>query len=174
MRYGSSTSQIVSQSCFHRYLTKIADQIIVLISDEHADCLTLATQSAFTDGDEEDAGDRMFAFEVAKTLEEDENVTASPGFRVYQLYCLTCDADHGLQTSFVCNESNRYVPQHPDVTIDGLSPRLVSGDTCIGLMSTSYKPARPVVTEMPYTIYSATRLRGTLYVLKHRFVRYRD
>jgi len=67
------------------YLTKMCDQIVALISPEHAEGITWADDNddyTSTDADIEES-DRVFKFEVAKTKEEEENVSVQPGFQVY-------------------------------------------------------------------------------------------
>ena len=65
------------------YLTQIADQVVVLISDKH--CRNLVWSDP-TDDDsmmlDEDGSDRLFNFEVSKTNDQEENVAMVPGFKV--------------------------------------------------------------------------------------------
>ena len=78
------------KSC--RYLSKIANQTVALIADEHArDLVLIDNETPFDsmteahdvdDSEDDDDDDRLFTFEVTKTREEEENVTASPGFEV--------------------------------------------------------------------------------------------
>ena len=81
---------------FMRYLTRIADQVVALISPEHSSKLAwkdipdgLASDIDYQDenfsDDEDGAGidcDRFFDFEVVITKDEDEGVVLSPGFSV--------------------------------------------------------------------------------------------
>ncbi|KAF8483069.1 hypothetical protein JB92DRAFT_3033310 [Gautieria morchelliformis] len=71
---------------FIRYLTKIADQILALVSSEHARELDLdkfaAYDNALEEEDEDYSHDRMFSFSVSKTNEQSEDVTARPGFEL--------------------------------------------------------------------------------------------
>ncbi|KAB5588316.1 hypothetical protein CTheo_8242 [Ceratobasidium theobromae] len=68
---------------FMRYLSKLTDQMIALVSPEQAKAMvwTAATRNADIPGQtgtfEES---RMFSFEVAATKEQEESATASPGF----------------------------------------------------------------------------------------------
>lgn len=77
-----------------RYLTKIADQILVLLSEEYASAIVWSEEETIETLDLiEGAVDRMFTFEVAKTKEEKENVTPRPGFEVCRLHTLLLVAD---------------------------------------------------------------------------------
>ncbi|KAF9525383.1 hypothetical protein CPB83DRAFT_772200, partial [Crepidotus variabilis] len=71
---------------FMRYLTKITHQIICLFSEEESKSFVWNTETDTQDldglDDDLDSHDRMFSFEVAKTLEQDENVTLRDGFNV--------------------------------------------------------------------------------------------
>lgn len=68
-----------------RYLTKLTDQIVCLISDEDERDVVWPEDVEDTetehDDDDEDS-DRLFAFEVFKTNEQEENVVARTGFSV--------------------------------------------------------------------------------------------
>lgn len=69
-----------------RYLTKVTDQVVALISEEHVN--TLVWRDEAEDGvveDSEDDSDRLFSFQVAKTNEQEENVVMRPGFKVSKL-----------------------------------------------------------------------------------------
>ena len=68
-----------------RYLTKLCDQLVCLVSAEHSrgivwdeddDNDDVSTQS------ENDESDRLYYFEVAKTNDQEENVIARQGFTV--------------------------------------------------------------------------------------------
>jgi hypothetical protein len=68
----------------HRYLTKMCDQVIALVSSQQM-------KSIFPNEDQkhnraagsgEHGFERLYAFEVAKTKEQEENVTIYEGFQV--------------------------------------------------------------------------------------------
>lgn len=73
-----------------RYLTKICAQVVALISDEDASKIVWKETTSRKDSEEEvdpidrdiQDVDRFFSFEVAKTKEQEENVTVRPGFTV--------------------------------------------------------------------------------------------
>lgn len=67
----------------YRYLTKLTDQVVALISDEHAQSIIFKEEMSDEDMEiDDDDSDRLFAFEVSKTNEQEENVTLRPGFEV--------------------------------------------------------------------------------------------
>ena len=62
----------------------MCDQVIALISPEHAESIVWNERSSedeLSEGDQ-DESDRMFSFEVAKTNEQEESVSVRKGFRV--------------------------------------------------------------------------------------------
>lgn len=74
-------------------MTKLTDQIIVVISEEHGCKLVWEdseapnedeTESLFNEEHEE--SDRLFTFEVSKANEQEENVRIRDGFSVCNLY----------------------------------------------------------------------------------------
>lgn len=76
-----------SDLLFDSYLSKLADQTMILISPEHSRALVWneaeEDDNSTEDVEEHDERvDRMFSFEVAKTKEEDEGVIPKPGFTV--------------------------------------------------------------------------------------------
>jgi hypothetical protein len=75
---------------FIRYLTKIADQVLALVSPSQASRLVWKTGAENDEDDEEseesndeEESDRLFSFEVSKSKEQEENVTAREGFKVF-------------------------------------------------------------------------------------------
>ena len=64
-----------------RYLTKICDQVVALLSADHSASLVLS--DANDDSDNGSAGDseRLFTFEVAETIQQ-ESAVLRPGFQV--------------------------------------------------------------------------------------------
>jgi hypothetical protein len=68
-----------------RYLTKITDQVVALISSEHSKTLCWSHDEVPKDEEmvtENETSDRMFTFEVTKTRQQEENVVSRPGFNV--------------------------------------------------------------------------------------------
>ena len=68
----------------HRYLTKLCDQIVCLLSSEHSQAIVWGDEDGddvSDDSDNDDSG-RLYDFVVAKTNDQEENVAARPGFKV--------------------------------------------------------------------------------------------
>lgn len=89
-------SQPLIRHLLPRYLTKITDQVICLISDEHGDKLVWSEdkEGASVGTFDEVEFDRMYTFEVSKTNEQEETVTVLEGFSVGRPCCwlLSCMA----------------------------------------------------------------------------------
>jgi hypothetical protein len=67
---------------FFSYLTKICDQVICLISQDHASKLVWKNSAHSVSLDEDENSDRVFRFEVSKTNEQEESVSWRAGFQV--------------------------------------------------------------------------------------------
>ncbi|THH22123.1 hypothetical protein EUX98_g8249 [Antrodiella citrinella] len=107
---------------FMRYLTKISDQILALISEAHGAALQWNDEDAGIqmDTEEEDIG-RLFTFEVEKTNEQEEQAAVRPGFTVDFAHLAPHAADQDAD--------------HVDPNI--LIPRLVPGETTCGILYTT-------------------------------------
>ena len=73
----------------NRYLTKLCDQLVCLLSAEHSQAIVWGDEVDDPDDASvdvvEDDSDRLFDFMVAKTNEQEENVTARLGFMVRRI-----------------------------------------------------------------------------------------
>ncbi|KAF8607194.1 hypothetical protein BDV93DRAFT_552935 [Ceratobasidium sp. AG-I] len=87
----ASSSAQHNRVIFMRYLTKITDQLIALVSPAQANAFVWETSTQgkdqltsqwVDDEDDEDQGLRVRSFEVSKPLEQNEDATASTGFTV--------------------------------------------------------------------------------------------
>jgi hypothetical protein len=67
-----------------RYLTKICDQVVALLSAEHSASIVWGDKDSDTESMDIDAGDedRLFTYEVAKRNEQEESAVSRPGFQV--------------------------------------------------------------------------------------------
>ncbi|GBE82556.1 hypothetical protein SCP_0409400 [Sparassis crispa] len=119
------TSTRRNRITFMRYLTKICDQIFALISQQHSEALVWVDEeeeSMTVDGDDEES-DRLFTFEVAKTNEQEENVSIRPGFR------MTCGQ--------IC-VADKHI-EHASTDVQYM-PRLLLGEVMQGFMTCNYIP----------------------------------
>jgi hypothetical protein len=80
----------VSLKGFISYLTKLCDQVLCLISQEHAEKLVWKTSTDQDMADDDEDAERMFSFEVSKTNEQEESVNWRAGFEV------SAQLQHGL------------------------------------------------------------------------------
>lgn len=66
-----------------RYLTKICDQVVALLSAEQSASIVWHDEDSDTESVDVDVGesDRLFTFEVAKTSEQEEGAASRPGFQ---------------------------------------------------------------------------------------------
>jgi hypothetical protein len=69
-----------------RYLTKICDQVAAFISSEHAETLVWGDDNEVDINVDNEDSDRLFTFKVAKTKEQEENVSTRAGFQVLRLF----------------------------------------------------------------------------------------
>jgi hypothetical protein len=94
MRYGSNLCDLLSRKVdMSRYLTKLCDQLVCLLSAEHAKAIVWGddvdeVDDASSDSDNDDS-DWLYDYTVAKTNEQEENVIARQGFTVRYLILAT-------------------------------------------------------------------------------------
>lgn len=69
----------------NRYLTKICDQVVALLSAEQSASIVWNDDDSGTKSADMAVGesDRLFTFEVAKTNEQEEGAVSRPGFQVH-------------------------------------------------------------------------------------------
>ncbi|KAI9450273.1 hypothetical protein BJY52DRAFT_1357697 [Lactarius psammicola] len=131
---------------FMRYLNKLCDQLVCLLSAKHSQAIVWGDEVDDTDDtsidSENDDSDRLYDFMVAKTNEQEENVIARKGFTM---------------------NSSRLVdqPPPPNMHIDPsiLSPRLLYGETTQGFMTADFRPARATVEPFAHDHQSASQIR---------------
>ncbi|KAG8836422.1 hypothetical protein FRC18_011419 [Serendipita sp. 400] len=133
----SSVSSVArNRVTFMRYLTKLCDQIVCLISDEHSQNLVWKDDSPYAsrseDEDEEpdslDAFDRVYTFSVEQTNEEEETVSAKKGFTL-------------THSSIKVNtEIDSEFPE--DISPNVLQTQLLVGDIAQALLSIQFVPSR--------------------------------
>ncbi|KAF7308999.1 VWFA domain-containing protein [Mycena kentingensis (nom. inval.)] len=123
---GAISSVRRNRVTFLRYLTKISDQLVCLISPEHAQSIVWIDEPENMQLELEDEGaDRMYTFEVEKTHEQEEDVSVRPGFNT--------------QSSIIA-----FSPGHVACPIDDadLQPTLVHGETVQAILTRSFAPGR--------------------------------
>ncbi|KAH9029425.1 hypothetical protein EDB85DRAFT_1867188 [Lactarius pseudohatsudake] len=131
---------------FMRYLTKLCDQLVCLLSTEHSQAIVWGDEVDDMDDasldSENDDSDRLYDFMVAKTNEQEENVIARQGFT--------------MNSSRLVNQ-----PPPPNMHIDPsiLSPRLLYGETTQGFMTADFRPARAAVEPFAHDHQSASQIR---------------
>ena len=87
---------LVHTSC--RFLTKLCDQVVALISDQHSEELVFKSDTEhvdvdFGDSDAVDDSDRLYHFEVQQTRQQEDSATASKGFKVISMGHLKAISD---------------------------------------------------------------------------------
>ena len=150
-----------------RYLTKLCDQLVCLLSAEHSQAIVWgAGVDDLVDASlelENDDSDRLFNFKVAKRHEQEENVIARQGFQVQ--YLIT-HAYSLVLTSIIVRcklSSSRLVSERPPpkIHIDPsvLTPRLLYGETTQGFMTAHFRPVRATVERFSHDHQSASQIR---------------
>ncbi|KAI0317532.1 hypothetical protein OF83DRAFT_1171919 [Amylostereum chailletii] len=128
----SASSVRRNRVTFMRYLTKMTDQVVSLVSSEHASTLMWKDEQAGEgmETDEEES-DRLFTFEVAKTVEQEENVTARDGITMHS---------HEILTPLL----------EPDCPVDVslCVPRLLLGDSTQGMLTARFLTKRTITKAM--------------------------
>ena len=79
---------VAHNSC--RFLTKLCDQVVALISDQHSERLVFDNDTEdidedFDDSNAVDDSDRVFAFEVQQTRQQEDSARAGDGFKVMSM-----------------------------------------------------------------------------------------
>ncbi|KAH7105368.1 hypothetical protein BKA62DRAFT_689447 [Auriculariales sp. MPI-PUGE-AT-0066] len=156
----SSTKR--NRIAFMRYLTKLADQLLVFVSPEDAKSIiwqestTTLDEWSIDEGDQDDgddnifSSDRIFDFSVEKTAEQDEDVRTRPGFQVpHQSISLPMEVDEETSSAL-------------------LRPRLVPGELAQAIL-TAVPQAASTVTQSFKEPYNEIALRR--FILDARVVR---
>ncbi len=146
-----------------RYLTKIADQVVCLLSDDHAQAIVWRNEVEPEDEDmDDDDDDRLFTFEVSKTNEQEEGITSRPGFTVRgSTGCGFVRLILMLSQLTSAYFSARVPPADSDIDPMLLRPRVAAGETQQGLLTAEYVPAQERRQTMSES-YSTYRLKNTL------------
>ncbi|KAH9056526.1 hypothetical protein EDB87DRAFT_1636600 [Lactarius vividus] len=109
---------------FMRYLTKICDQVVALLSTEQSISIVWHDEDSDTESIDVDVGesDRLFIFGVEKTNEQEEGAVSRPGFQM-----------------MISRHLSRYVaPDGCSVDPSIFIPRLLRGETAQGFLTATY------------------------------------
>ncbi|KAI9455154.1 hypothetical protein BJY52DRAFT_1122135, partial [Lactarius psammicola] len=141
-----STVQRNRVTFMSRYLTKLCDQLVCLLSAKHSQVIVRGDEVDDSDDtsldSEYDDSNRLFDFMVAKTNEQEGGVIARQGFT--------------MNSSHLVNQ-----PPPPDMHIDPsvLSPRLLCGEITQGFMTANYQQAKTTVEPFSHDDQSASQIR---------------
>ncbi|KAF5381812.1 hypothetical protein D9757_008326 [Collybiopsis confluens] len=122
-------NELSNPPVFPRYLSKIADQTMCLVSEAHTKAIVwndTAVDESEKDAimeEPDDDNDRLFIFEVNKTNEQEESVKTRPGIRM---------------TTSVLDP----VPLPPDCPLGAtdLRPAIIPGETSQGILTKRFVP----------------------------------
>ena len=126
----------------NRYLSKICDQVIVLLSTSHTTSLVWGEE------------DRIYTYEVAKRNEQEESAVLRPGFKVLLLSIRPNSAADLLKIN--SQHISHYVPS-ADCPVPGdapiFVPSLLHGETSQGFWTATYPPQTiPLVNLAQYPL----------------------
>ncbi|KAH8977863.1 hypothetical protein EDB86DRAFT_2816692 [Lactarius hatsudake] len=151
---------------FMRYLSKLCDQLVCLLSSEHSRAIVWNEDDDGTDKDDDsDDSDgastdsekadssRVYHFKVAKTKDQEENVVVRAGFMV-RLPCVD-----GLPSP----------PPGVDADPRAFYPVLLHGEKVQGFMTTTFVPARTIVEPFSHDYQTADQIRLLVLCLSEKF-----
>ncbi|KAF8262188.1 hypothetical protein EI94DRAFT_720874 [Lactarius quietus] len=106
-----------------RYLTKICDQIVALLSAEQTASMVWRDENSDNESVDDDIGesDRLFIFGVEKTNEQEEGAVSRPGFQMNS-----------------CHISHYIPPDGCPIDPSMFVPRLLRGETAQGILTATY------------------------------------
>ncbi|KAF9228244.1 hypothetical protein BS17DRAFT_877588 [Gyrodon lividus] len=132
---------------FIRYMTKMCDQVIALISPEHANSIVWNEHNSNDElyDSDQDESDRVFSFGVEKTNEQEESVSVRKGFKC---------------TMELLGASER----HPECKLDRehFKPRLLQGEATQGILTAKYRPTRHIAEVYSSQKFNQLRLETLL------------
>ncbi|KAH9039451.1 hypothetical protein EDB83DRAFT_2411806, partial [Lactarius deliciosus] len=131
---------------FMRYLTKLCNQLVCLLSTKHSQAIVWGEEVDKPDNVSLDSEDDicLFDFTVATTNDE-ANVIARQGF--------TMNSSHLV---------SQLSPPNMHIEPSILSPRLLYGETTQGFMTADLRPARATVEPFVHDNQSASQIRSLL------------
>ncbi|KIO11026.1 hypothetical protein M404DRAFT_127237 [Pisolithus tinctorius Marx 270] len=144
----SAASQVRrNRVTFMRYLTKMCDQVVSLISSAHAQTIVWNDGDEDDDEarDEDDEGDRIINCVVDRTTEQEESVQVREGFKVPSGYIAYADS-----------ASEASAEQCPT------KPFLLFGETAQGFMTIQHQPAKRVSDSFKARSFTTLQLENQL------------
>ncbi|KAI9443938.1 hypothetical protein H4582DRAFT_1807523, partial [Lactarius indigo] len=144
----ASSSVRRNRVTFMRYLTKMCDQVVALISTGHSASIIWNDEDRDSVSIDMDVGDseRLFTFEVAKTNEQEESAVSRPGFQINS-------------RAIVSNQAPLDCQVDPSLFV----PRLIPGETVQGLLTATYIPPRVRFEAFDKRPFSRVALSELLY-----------
>ncbi|KAI9450269.1 hypothetical protein BJY52DRAFT_196728 [Lactarius psammicola] len=136
---------------FMRYLSKLCDQLVCLLSSEHSSAIVWSdddgdeeedddSDGALTDSEKSDSN-RFYRFEVAKTMDQEENVVVREGFKM----------------------TSPLVSQAPPPSVDTnprtFCPALLHGEKVQGFMTTTLVSARTIAEPFAHDHQTVDQIR---------------
>jgi hypothetical protein len=148
-----------------RYLTKICDQLVCLLSSTHSKAIVLRDDDEDRDdtslNSENADSDRLFDLILVKKSDQQDDILARQGFTV----CYPRLKSFAVLTSIIAHRqmnSSRLVGQlSPKIHIKPsvLPPRLLHGETTQGFMTGEFKPAKATSEPFSHDYQSARQIR---------------
>jgi hypothetical protein len=147
----------------YRYLTKICDQVVALLSTEHSASIVWGDEDDDDESMDADPGDddRLFTYEIAKRNEQEESASSRPGFQV--IIFASSDAK---STADLPKMNSRLISSYvapADCPVDPLIfvPSLLHGEAAQGFWTASYVPPMARISSLDHS-YSRLSLRRLL------------
>ena len=147
-----------------RYLTKMCDQVVALLSAEHSASIVWGEEDSDTDSvDDSGDDDRLFTYEVAKRNEQEESAVSRPGFQV--IY----SSVKRKSTADLSKMNSRHISYYaipPDYNLDpSISvPGLFHGETAQGFWTVTYVPQATRSLTLDQRTYTQLNLKKLLWV----------
>ena len=126
----------------YRYLTKICDQVVALLSAEHTASIVWGDDDDDDESIDVDTGDddRLFTYEVAKRNEQEESASSRPGFQVITSALSNTNSTTELPKMNSCLISSSVAPADCPVDPSIFVASLLHGETAQGFWTASYVP----------------------------------
>jgi hypothetical protein len=149
-----------------RYLTKMCDQVVALLSAEHSASIVWGDDSEDSDTESvDDTGDddRLFTYEVAKRNEQEESAVSRPGFQVI------LSSVKRKSTADLSKMNSRHILHYAipaDYNLDPsiFVPRLFHGETAQGFWTVTYAPQTTRSRTLDQRTFTALSLKQLLWV----------